>query len=351
MKSPVLGLALSTLAFGASSVYLWVQLDEQREQAAAVSQANTELTARLAEFDQRRNAFAQHRLNGPGPGPGGTPPPPGALAMNGPPSSAKTDATEDASPWRNRNRTMENAPEMPAAMVKMMRANMRAQNKKLYFDLQSRLGLSADDTNAMLDLITDQQAGGFRRFRNQNPEQARDSWEAEQAKSKAQITDLLGPAKATEFEEYQKTMPSRSELLMISQQLEGVDTPLTDDQRTKLLATLVEERERIPMPTFETGEQQADYQKTYSEWQADYEKRVADQARGILSSEQLSTYQEYQTWQQQMREQFAVSGGPPMRGMRGGGPMFMAAPAGGVAFAVTTETNSSRPTENTARPK
>jgi hypothetical protein len=67
--------------------------------------------------------------------------------------------------------------------------------------------------------------------------------------------------------------------------------------------------------------------KSYNEWQTDYEKRVADQARTILTSEQLSTYNEYAQWQKEMREQFAA-GMPPMRGpMRGnvvaGPPAFM----------------------------
>lgn len=42
MKSPTLGLAISTLAFAGSSIYLWNQLAEQRARAEEV----TELTHR-----------------------------------------------------------------------------------------------------------------------------------------------------------------------------------------------------------------------------------------------------------------------------------------------------------------
>jgi hypothetical protein len=272
------------------------------------------------------------------------PPEPG----KGPPPPADED--EKHGTW---GRAVVNAPEMPEGMRKMMRANMRAQNKRMYFDLQSKLGLTDDQTNELLDLLTDQQTMNFKGSRNLDPEQARDYWEAEQAKRKAAITDLLGSAKATQFEDYQKSMPSRSELLMLSQQLEGAETPLTDEQRSKLLDALVEERERIPVPTFVEGTPQEEMAKTYSDWQADYEKRVADQARSILTSEQLNTYDEYQQWQQQMRQQFATQGpggGPPVR-MRGGNAMFMPAPGGGVAFAVATDSASSSPTEKQQKSK
>ena len=94
--------------------------------------------------------------------------------------------------------------------------------------------------------------------------------------------------------------------------------------------------------------------KAYDEWQTDYEKRVADAARSILTSEQLNTYNEYQQWQSELRQQFATQGpggGPPVR-MRGGNAVFMPGPpGGGVAFAVATDRASSSPTEKPANPK
>jgi hypothetical protein len=277
----------------------------------------------------------------------------GAMAALGPPpgNGPPPDADEPPHP-KGPNGFNRAPPEMPAAMLKMMRSNMRAQNKRLYFDLQSKLGLTDEQNSALLDLLAEQQSQGFRTRRSQNPEEARATWEADQAKRKSDIADLRGSAKAAEFEEYQKTMPARSELMMISQQLEGVETPLNDDQRTRMLAALVEERERIPVPTYSDGTAQDEMQKTYNEWQTDYEKRVADRARSILSSEQLGTYAEYQDWQKEMREQFAAQGpgALPLRGPRGNA-MFMAAPAGGVAFAVSSDPASSSPTEKSPTPK
>ena len=350
MKSPILGLALSTVAFGASTIYLWTQLNDQRDQADAVRKANAELTARIASLEERRNEFAEHGMGGPGlfgakmgVAGNGPPPPPG----EGPPPDEKRV-------WGDLRRGPGNMPEMPEAMRKMMRANVRAQNKRMYFDLQSKLGLSDDQTNQMLDLLTEQQTVGFRGPRNRDPEQARENWEQQQAKSKAAITDLLGSSKAAEFEDYQKSMPSRSELMMLSQQLEGVDTPLSDDQRSRMLDALVAERERIPAPAFDEGASQEQMAKTLSDWQADYDKRVADQARSILTAEQFNTYNEYQQWQEQMRQQFAAQGpggGPPIRMRSGNAAFFVPGPAGGVAFATTTESASSSPTEKQPKSK
>ena len=295
MKSSVLGLALSTVAFGASSIYLWSQLTTEREQATAVLKANAELNARIVELQKHRAALDEQRFAG-APQTFSSP----AAAMAGPQPGKDAPPPDGKQVWANVTHNGP-PPPMPEAMIKMMRANVRAQNKRMYFDLQSKLGLTDDQTSDLLDLLTEQHTAGFKGPRTQDPDAAREYWEGEQAKRKAAIEDLLGPAKAAQFADYQKTMPARSELMMISQQLEGVDTPLTDNQRSRMLDALVEERDRIPMPGYVEGTPQEDMMKAYNEWQSDYEKRVADAARSILTAEQLNTYNEYQNWQREMR--------------------------------------------------
>lgn len=352
MKSPILGLALSTVAFGASSIYLWTQFEDQREQAEAVRQANGELTARVAELEKRRAELAAQIAASSGPG--------SIVAVNTGPAptpataAANSRSAEEGKPvWSVRDRNGAPPPPMPDAMLKMMRANMRAQNKRMYFDLQSKLGLTNEQTSDLLDLLTDQHTASFKAPRTQNPEDARKYWEADQARRKAAIEDLLGPAKAAQFADYQRTMPARSELMAISQQLEGMDTPLNDSQRSSLLDTLVQERDRIPMPTFSEGIPRDDMAKAYDDWQSDYEKRVADAARTILTTEQFNTYSEYQQWQREMRQQFAAQapgGGPPVRMMRGG-TFFAPAPAGAVGFSTSADGVSSDPTDKSSDSK
>jgi len=273
MKASMLGLALSTVAFGASSIYLWQQLDAARSQYAAVVAASKTLSARIAELEKSRAEFAgqrfadQGRFGGGmmaqgGLGPAQAPPPPA-----GEDEPASNTARFDASVKR---------PEMPPAMLKMMRSQMRAQNKRTYFDLRESLGLSDEQSDKLIDLITEQQTAGFNATRNLDPEQARAQWEAVREKQKAEITDLLGPTKAAQFEDYQKSMPARMELQALSQQFESSTAPLSDDQRKRMLTAYIEERDRIPAPTYSENTPQEEMTKAYSEWQADYDERIAD---------------------------------------------------------------------------
>lgn len=336
MKASMLGLAIATVAFGTGAVYLWSELAHERDQLAVVEKTNAELNARILELESRRAEFAEHRVGGPGtfegvlsarPGPGpdpenGTRPPP----------------PEESRGFREARANGKPPPEMPAAMRKMIRSSMLSQNKSMYFDVQSKLGLTDDQTNALLELLTDQQTQGFREARNLDPEQARDDWETQRAKQKSELADLLG-SKAADFEEYQKSMPARSELSNLTQQLASAETPLSDSQKTRMLDAFIEERDRIPMPTHAEGTSDDVITRSYNEWQADYEKRIADQARSILTAEQLSTYNDYTQWQQEMRQQFGagmVRGpGGPMRGN-----VMFAAPvaAGGVVISSSSTT-------------
>ena len=122
--------------------------------------------------------------------------------------------------------------------------------------------------------------------------------------NKAKIASLLGPEKLESFEEYQRSLPARQELDMLARQIEGSDAaPLNEDQRKRLLAALIEERKRIPLPQFPTGADHGDFAKAYSDWQADYNARVAAQARSILNNEQYAAYDDYLKWQKEMNEQ------------------------------------------------
>ena len=48
-------------------------------------------------------------------------------------------------------------------------------------------------------------------------------------------------------------------------------------------------------------------QRHISDWQADYNARVAAQARGILNTEQYTAYDDYEKWQKEMNEQMQHS--------------------------------------------
>jgi len=329
MKPSVLGLAISALAFGASTVYLAVQLADERAQADLVAESMAELNARIAELEKARDqrlaetgAFAAEAM-----GPGGiamAPPPPPPEA-----GEAKGDVPEGS--------VFTNAPMPPRseAFQKMMRSNLRANNKRLYADIGEKLGLSKEDANTLINMLTDQQVGNFAQARDANvtdpAERARLRDEARREDQLA-IDNFLGASKAAALREYQETIPSRLEMEQLNRQLEGADAVLTEDQQKRMLAALIEERKRVPAPQMSEETSHDDYAKSYAEWQADYNERVDAQAHSILNTEQLAAYNEYQQWQKEMREQMVMRRGVRgPRGVTGGNVTFMAAPVMGTA--------------------
>ncbi len=321
MKSPTLGLAISTLAFAGSSIYLWNQLAEQRARAEEVTELTHRLNSRIAELEQAREQVAQMRLaseNG----------------MNSvPPAAVDPGAVPQAAESRDRAQVAQAGfqmprPELSPSYQKMMRAQFRANNRRTHAELGAHLGLSEKDANRLIDLISDQQLAMTTQsvqLPPTNTTNMRERWEQLQREQQNQIVDLIGPAKAEEFRKYQETMPARGEVEMIARQLEGSDAPLKDDQRKQLIAVIAEERGRVPMPQYESIADPEAYAKLANDWQADYEQRVNAQARAILDNEQYNAYSDYQQWQKEMREQFAVS-----RRMM---PLPGAGPRGNVALA------------------
>lgn len=299
MKTSGLSLSIAVLAFGASTIYLAVQLSEERAHSEQLAEATRALNARIAELEKTRDGN-RLAVNGTF---GSVNLPPGAtLNTQLPPPSAASEAQPDelaAIPV--------NGPFMPPqgeAFRKMMRAQMRAHNKLLYADVGAQLGLTREEVNKLIDLLTDQQAGLGIPSEVTDPAEIQRLMDETLRENKAKIASLLGPEKFQSFEEYQQSLPARYELDVLARQIEGSDAaPLNNDQRKRLLAALVEERKRTPMPQFSGDTDQGDFAKTYSDWQEDYNARVGAQARNILNNEQYAAYDDYQNWQREMNEQ------------------------------------------------
>ena len=340
MKTPALGLSIAVLAFGASTIYLAVQLSEERAHSEQLADATRTLNARIAELEKARDgnrlamnaAFGSVNL------------PPGAtLNAHLPPPPADFEAQPGERAAAAMNRTIF-APQ-GEAFQKMMRAQMRAQNKQMYADVGTQLGLSREDVNKLIDLVTDQQTGGLGISRDvTDPAERQRLVDEAMRENKAKIASLLGSEKLQSFEEYQQSIPARQELDVFVRQIEGSDAaPLSNDQRKRLLAVLMEERKRIPMPQFPSGADHGEFAKAYSDWQADYNTRVAAQARNILNSEQYAAYDDYHQWQQEMNEQM---GRARIQGGGDGSVMFTAAAPG----VIVGETVDLKGTESDEKP-
>ena len=320
MKSSALGLAIAAIAFGASTIYLSVQLKEERAQADKVAETMAALNARIAELEKAREPrFAASGIFGDGALaqggiPMGPPPPPPPRQE----SESKTDATEAV--------TFNAPPPRSEAFEKMMRTNVRAYNKRMYADIGEKLGLSKEDTSRLIDMLTDQQLSNFGGIRNSNVDMAerRSLMEEAHRENQTEIENLLGASKAAALREYQETLPARMEVEQIARQLEGVDATLSDEQRNRMVTAVAEERKRIPAPQWSNSATPEEYSKAFNEWQADYNERVNNQAKGILNTEQMTAYSDYQKWQQEMQSQIGMPRGGRGQRMPGGNVTYSA---------------------------
>ena len=339
MKAPILGLAIATVAFGGSSIYLWQQLDQERARAAEVEKKSAELGARLAELEKARAQFAGRRMANAGNFIAGqiddAHPAAAAAAPPPPPGDRAPSARSEEDPvWTLRR------PEHSPAFQKMMRSQIRANNKRVYADVGTKLGLDAETTNKLLDLLTDQQLPSFDAPRDINDA---GEWqrlqEEKQRQGLAKIAELIGPEKTEALQEYQQTLPARMEVDMLARQLEGYDAALSADQRKRLIDVYVEERKRVPMPEGYEGMDPETYQKSVASWQDDYNRRTAEEAARILNSDQLTAFNEMQQWQKEMRENMAnmPPPGAPARFRRGmaGGNAVMFTTAAPVAISAS----------------
>jgi len=304
MKTPLLGLMVATTAFAGSSLYLWVQLDEERERAAQVEASAQKLNARIAELEKARDEFERRRLEGPPAFAGKQPVAAASISAQVPPVPARGDAenSEARQVWSNFR------PDRSPAFQKMMRSQVRANTRRQYADVGEKLGLSKEKAARLIDLLAEQQAAMMVDSAEPNESgQLPFDFEQRQREYDMAVSDLIGADKVMQLKEFQESLPARQEFEMIARQLDDYGTPLSESQRKRLVEVVIEARRNTPMPSYSPGMDDTQYAKSVNDWKNDYDKRVADQASQILTLDQLTVYNEIQQLQKEMREQFAVS--------------------------------------------
>jgi hypothetical protein len=328
MKAPVLALTVAAAAFAASSIYLWSELRDERVRAAQVEVTTRELTARIAELEKARAHLAQ---NSPTPFSR-------SAAQNAPPALTEATIPEGREVWGKVTRA-----EPTEAMLKMMRSGSRAQIRRQYGEFAQQMGLSKELTSQLVDLLTEQQVAGCSETPNFRDESdVRRHFEELQRKNEAAIADLIGPDKAAQLSEYQKSLPARMEFEMLAQQLEGSDAPLSAEQRGRLRALYLEERSRVPQPDY-PADMSPEYLDAYRAWSDDFDQRFRSQASRVLNSEQLNAFNEIQQAQKEMRDHnggFGAVAMPLAVGVQGDVVTFSAS---GVNAAFTSGTAVSAP--------
>ena len=298
MKPSMLGLLIAAGAFGASTIYLAAQLNDERAHADEVLEQSRVLSARIAELEAARTELESMRMMVGAPGADGVAAPAAGGRPTALPASASVELSEspvEGSPERVRTG---GPPVRTEAMQKMMRSQLRANFKRMNADIGDKLGLTTEETNKLIDLMIDQQMDSANRGRGDRGANSAND------KHVSEVAALIGPGKIDAYKAYQDTMPARQEVDMLSRQLEANDMVLSKDQRDRLVTALAEERRRVPQPKFSESVSREEYSKAMTAWQDDYNQRTATRASSILDSEQQTSYSEYQQWHKEMRLQF-----------------------------------------------
>jgi hypothetical protein len=327
MKTGVAGLLVSAVVFAGSSLYLWQQLREQRAISAEVAAANEALKTRLADVERSRDNWNRlSRTDSQSPG---------ELPTAGVPGGSTVADPQPGGPPRSAGVFRANFREPTPAMQKMMRSQMRANHKRLYGDFVAQAGFTRDDANRFYDLLTDQ-FPGFGRYGDLDESSRQQRMQQDQRKAENALNEFLGPQHAQAYLDYQQTLAARHEVDGLARQMDGADQAISVDQRKRLVAAFAEEQKRVPQPDYSSYGDQELYAKALTEWQNEYNDRVASRARGILDSDQREAFEEYQQWQTEMRAQWGSpqrlpTGVAPMRGavmMSSGTAISFASPVG-----------------------
>lgn len=201
-----------------------------------------------------------------------------------------------------------------------MRKTMRTQQlmgiRMLYGDLAKELGLPPQETEQLLELLTDRQMemmnAGMRALDSSNPNQASDKDRiAESTKRyEDQIKAVLGDDKFAKLKSYEGSIGDRFMLQQFEGQFGAAGAPLEGNQRQQLLDLMREEREKTPsnlnLSNSTNSAKQMEAMRNpemltkFVSAQEEFQKRVLDRSRQILSADQVGALEKMQQQQLEM---------------------------------------------------
>jgi hypothetical protein len=192
-------------------------------------------------------------------------------------------------------------------MKEIVRAQQKVMIGQMYGSLSKHLNLSADELDALNDLLLERQMAmvdaGLSAMSGSESDrkQAKEDAKAIKTEYDQKIKDLLSPQDYQAFKDYEKTVGERVQVQMFKSMLPA-DAALTDQQEYDLISAMYEERKAMPAsslvnnqnpdPSQLTADQIGELLKQLDVLQQAYAKRAA----AILSPSQL---EQFTKWQEQ----------------------------------------------------
>jgi cell division protein FtsB len=336
MKIGILILLVSTTGFAAASIVLTQRVRADRAEVAKVEEQRTQLVTRVKALEQERaslEAEVQSLRNLVSDPQAADQAQAAARREDNAVASLAKSSRGTIQPFTVLKRADANtvaasegavrvwngipAPEPTPAMRKMMRNQMKQSLRRQYEDAGAELGLDAEQSRKLIDLIADQHTRSMYQSWPADAEgQAamRRKMEDAQRQQRRELANLIGDSKLPLFDEYQRSLPARSEVINLQEQLAAADLPMRPEQRKALTAGVLEEGRSYPRPEYSPGLAPEDFRAQMNEWEEQHQQRLLDNAEKVLNSEQLAVFRDYQEYHREMRKQFSSMLPPPVEG-------------------------------------
>lgn len=334
MKIGILILLVSTTGFAAASILLTQRVRADRTEVAKVEEQRAELVTRVKALEQERDQLEAEvqslRVLVSDPAPEGESVQTAArlerVAKASPPArgfqpikTLTARRAEGNALVAGETRVWQSfpSPEPTPAMRKMMRNQMKQSLRRQYEDVGPELGLDAEQTSKLVELIADQHTRSmYQSWPTDAEGQAamRRKMQDAQRQQRAELAKVIGESKLPLFDEYQKTLPARSEIINLQEQLAAADLPLRQEQRKALTAGVLEESRNYPRPEYSSGLAPEDFRTQMYEWEDQHQQRLLDNAEKVLNAEQLAVFRDYQEYHRDMRKQLSSMMPAPLEG-------------------------------------
>jgi hypothetical protein len=206
-------------------------------------------------------------------------------------------------------------------MKDTMRAQQSMAMNMAYGDLARELGLAPDEARQVLALLADRQmelaSRGMKAMEKGGTDPATlaavgKETEAAKKAYDEQIKAILGDDRYKKFQDYEKTIGERFAMDQFQRQLSAGGTPLEGTQSKSLLDIMKQERARTPASPFDPGKtdvaaqtkalQSDEALNSWMQTQQDFNRRVLERARTVLSPDQILALEAAQKQQIDMQQ-------------------------------------------------
>jgi hypothetical protein len=217
---------------------------------------------------------------------------------------------------------MMNDPKMRELMVSQQKAMFGPLLAKQYADFFKWLDLAPEQSATLIELMQMKRLAGADARMSLFGGHADDAQRANVAKQvksdkdeyDAQIKQFLGDENYQSFQEYEKTIPSRTTVNLFSERLAGGATPLDADQQQQLIQVMTEERTGFPWTTDanqlvnNSGSARGNFSarltddkiEQSAQEQEQFDQQFLVRVRQILAPEQAAAFEQFQATQRKM---------------------------------------------------